>query len=64
LSASAQKGKPHTEDKSQDAATSMEDAFTKAVHISGVDTSCVRYLKNVLNSMLRRRMSPGRRRSH
>jgi hypothetical protein len=35
------KGRPHTQEKSQDAATSMEDAITDTVHTSGVKTSCV-----------------------
>jgi hypothetical protein len=33
------KGKPHTEKKSQDAATSVEDALTLTVHTNGVKTS-------------------------
>ncbi len=34
-------GKAHTQKKSQDAATSMEDAITDDVHTSGVETLCV-----------------------
>jgi hypothetical protein len=45
------KGKPHTQEKYQDAATSMEDAIT-VQHTSGVETSCVHmYLKNLPNSI-------------
>jgi hypothetical protein len=33
------KGKPHTSKKSQDAATSMEDAVTNTVHTSKIETS-------------------------
>jgi hypothetical protein len=35
------KGKPHTQEKSQDAATSMEDAITHTAHISGVEAFSV-----------------------
>jgi hypothetical protein len=35
------KGKPHTPEKSQDAATSLDDEITDTVHTSRVDTSCV-----------------------
>ncbi len=35
------KGKPHTLEKSQDVATSMEDAITETVHTIRVETSCV-----------------------
>jgi hypothetical protein len=34
-------GKPHTQEKYQDAATSMEDAITDTVHTSGVESLCV-----------------------
>jgi hypothetical protein len=32
------KGKPHTQEKSQDAATSMEDAIADTVHPNGFET--------------------------
>ncbi len=32
------KSKPHTQEKSKDAGTSMEDAITDTVHTSGVET--------------------------
>jgi hypothetical protein len=32
------KGKPHTQKKSQDAATSMEDAIADTVHLNGSET--------------------------
>jgi hypothetical protein len=35
------KGKPHTQEKSQDAATSIEDANADTMHIGGVEKICV-----------------------
>jgi hypothetical protein len=34
------KGKPHTQEKSQDAATTMEAGITNRIHTSGIETSC------------------------
>jgi hypothetical protein len=46
------KGNPHTQKKSQDAATSVDDAITPKVHTSGIKTSCVcMYLKNLRRSV-------------
>ncbi len=37
------KGKPHTQEKSQDAVTSMEDAIADTMRPSGIETQCVQY---------------------
>jgi hypothetical protein len=36
------KGKPHTQEKFQDAAISVENAVTNSVDTSEIETSCVR----------------------